>query len=202
MTRILLARHGETMWNREGRWQGHADIELDPAGRRQARALGARLAGEGIDALYTSDLARAMETAAAIAAVTGVEAAVDPDLREVDVGDWSGLTRADVRARDPQWHAAWERGEAPAYPGGETYAQLYARATAAFGRIVAAHPGGATVVVVCHGGTIRAIVSEVVGLGPRDRWRIATGQNCSVTRIEADAGRTALVTLNEPNGLQ
>lgn len=201
MTRILLARHGETAWNREGRWQGHADIELDPAGRRQARALAARLAPQGIAALWTSDLARALETAAAIATATGVEAAVDPDLREVDVGDWSGLTRADVHARDPAWHAAWARGEAPAYPGGETYAQLYERANRAFERIVRAHPGE-TAVVVCHGGTIRAIVSEVVGLGPRDRWRIATGQNCSVTRIEVDGDRAALVTLNEPNGLE
>ena len=88
MTMILLARHGETDWNREGRWQGHVrPSRSNDAGREQARMLAAHLARVGIDLLYSSDLARARETAAAVEAATGREAVIDPELREVDVGE-------------------------------------------------------------------------------------------------------------------
>ena len=96
MTRIMLARHGETDWNREGRWQGHSDQPLNATGIAQAQALARRLAGEEIAALYTSDLLRAAQTAAEVTRTTGLEAILTPRLREVDVGDLVGLDRAEA----------------------------------------------------------------------------------------------------------
>jgi len=201
MTRILLARHGETDWNREGRWQGHLDRSLNDLGREQARALGAHLARIGVDALYSSDLARARETAAAVELATGLEATIEPELREVDVGEWAGRTRAEARERDPAWYEEWAAGAVVGYRGGETYLQLHDRSVRAFQRILAAGDGRGTVVVVCHGGNIRAIVSEVVGLGPSERWRIASTENCSLTAIERRQTGLTLVSFNESGHL-
>ena len=196
MTRILLARHGETDWNREGRWQGHMDTPLNEAGRRQARALAAHLAGEGVDALYSSDLARARQTAEVVEAATGLEAIIDADMREVDVGEWAGCNRAEAKARDPEWYQEWLTGAVTGYRGGETYLQLHERSVRAFQRVLAAQDGR-TAVIVCHGGNIRAIVSDVVGLGPDQRWRVASVANCSLTTIERLHGRITLATFNE-----
>jgi broad specificity phosphatase PhoE len=196
MTRILLARHGETDWNRDGRWQGHADKPLNDVGRRQAAALAQHLAGESVDALYTSDLARARQTAEAVELATGLQATVDADLREVDVGEWTGCNRAEAKARDPEWYEEWLTGAVSGYRGGETYLQLHERSVRAFQRVLAAQDGR-TAVIVCHGGNIRAIVSDVVGLGPDQRWRVASAANCSLTTIERRHGRITLATFNE-----
>ena len=200
MTTILLARHGETDWNRDGRWQGHTDRPLNDVGQSQARALGAHLAGMQIDLLYSSDLARARQTAAAAERATGLEAILDADLREVDVGEWAGCTREQARERDPAWYQEWVDGAVAGYRGGETYLELHRRSVRAFERILEAG-AGRTTVVVCHGGNIRAIVSEVVGLGADQRWRIAAVANCSVTAIELRRGRVTLVTFNETGHL-
>jgi broad specificity phosphatase PhoE len=196
MTRILLARHGETDWNRDGRWQGHNDQPLNDRGRGQAAALGAHLATMRVDVLYASDLVRARETAAAVEAATGLEAAIDPELREVDVGDWVGCNREQAKERDPEWYRRWADGVVEGYHGGETYAELQRRSVRAFMRITEA-ADGRTAAIVCHGGNIRAIVSEVVGLSAAERWRVAGVANCSLTAIERRNGRLTLVTFNE-----
>ena len=196
MTRILLARHGETDWNRDGRWQGQTEKPLNDVGHSQSQALARHLAREAVDALYSSDLARACETAAAIEAATGLKAIVDADLREVDVGEWAGCNRAEARARDPEWYQEWLTGAVTGYRGGETYLQLHERSVRAFQRVLAAQDGR-TAVIVCHGGNIRAIVSDVVGLGPDQRWRVASVANCSLTTIERLHGRITLATFNE-----
>ena len=200
MTMILLARHGETDWNREGRWQGQSDRPLAAAGHEQARLLATHLAGVGVDQLYSSDLARARETAVAVEAATGLQAVIDPALREVDVGGLVGCSREEVEARDPEWFRIWRDGGVIGYPDGETYLQLYRRSVDAFHRILDAADGG-TAVAVCHGGNIRAITSEVVGLGTDDRWRISAVANCSITAFERKHGRVALVTFNETGHL-
>jgi broad specificity phosphatase PhoE len=100
-TRILLARHGETEWNRLGRWQGHADPPLNDLGRRQAEILAEQLAGDTVSAVYSSDLRRARETARIVAERIGLPVTEDSALREIDVGSWSGLTRDEVRERFP-----------------------------------------------------------------------------------------------------
>ena len=200
MTMILLARHGETDWNREGRWQGQSDRSLDDAGREQARRLGVHLARVGIDLLYSSDLARARETAAAVEAATGLEAVIDPELREVDVGELVGRSQAEAKSRDPAWHRQWRDGAISGYPGGETYLELHRRSVRAFQRVLDV-ADGRTAAVVCHGGNIRAIASHVVGLGADERWRISAVANCSITACERRRGRVALVTFNETGHL-
>jgi broad specificity phosphatase PhoE len=200
MTRILLARHGETDWNRDGRWQGHTDKPLNPVGLAQAAALGTYVAELDVDALYSSDLARARQTAAAIEQATGLAAVEDSDLREVDVGEWAGHNRAEAKARDPAWYQRWVDGAVEGYRGGETYVQLHERSVRAFRRVVAASDGR-TAVIVCHGGNIRAIVSEIVGIGADERWRVGNAANCSLTAIERDRGRLRLVTFNETGHL-
>ena len=101
MTTILLARHGETEWNREGRWQGWADPPLNDAGRAQARTLAEELRTIPFDAVYASDLRRARETAVIVAAPHAVPVLTDAGLREIDVGSWSGLTRREIEERFP-----------------------------------------------------------------------------------------------------
>ena len=146
MTTILLARHGETDWNRDGRWQGWADPPLNDAGRAQARELAERLRETPFDAVYSSDLRRARETAELVAEPHGVPVDVDAGLREIDVGSWSGLTRAQIDERFPD-------GERP---DGETREQHAARVLAAFERIARAHMGE-RILVVSHGGSLGAL---------------------------------------------
>jgi 2,3-bisphosphoglycerate-dependent phosphoglycerate mutase len=196
MTRILLARHGETDWNREGRWQGHSDRPLNAAGRAQADALGRRLASERIAAVYTSDLLRASQTAAVVSRHTGLEAIATPGLREVDVGELAGLDRAEAARRYPDWYTRWREGIVESYPGGERFADLRDRAVAAFGRIADRH-AGETAVAVCHNGIVRAMVMHVLGLAPEERPRIGAGPNCSLTVIERQRRRLVLVALND-----
>ncbi len=200
MTRILLARHGETDWNREGRWQGHSDQPLNATGIAQAKALGRRLAGERLDALYTSDLRRATQTAAEVARETGLEPILTPRLREVDVGDLVGLDRAEARRRYPDWYTRWREGTDDSYPGGEQFVDLRRRALAALDRMADRHADG-TAVAVCHNGIIRAIALHVLGLEPHERRRIAAGPNGSLTVVERRRGRWALVALNDSGHL-
>jgi broad specificity phosphatase PhoE len=200
MTRILLARHGETDWNRDGRWQGHLDAPLNAAGLAQAEALAAHVASLAVDVLYSSDLSRARQTAAAMERTTGLTAVVDADLREVDVGELAGWNREQARASDPAWYQRWLDGAVEGYRRGETYAELHERSVRAFRRVLEAAQGR-TAVVVCHGGNIRAIVSEIVGLGADERWRVAGAANCSLTAIEQRRGRLQLATFNETGHL-
>ena len=175
MTRILLARHGETDWNRVGRWQGHADQPLNDAGRSQAAELAERLAGDGIAAVYTSDLVRASQTASIVADRLGLTVVEDAGLREIDVGSWSGLTRAEVEQRFPQGYARWLGGEIG--HDGETREELTERVVGAVERIAAEHPEG-TILVVTHGGAIRAIRRHASG-DPGDSI-----ENCGTSSLE------------------
>jgi broad specificity phosphatase PhoE len=159
-TRILLARHGETEWNRLGRWQGHADPPLNEAGRRQAATLAEQLAGDGIAAIYSSDLRRASETARIVADRLGLEVTEERELREIDVGSWSGLTRDEVRERYPEGFARWLAGEIG--HDGETREALARRVVGAVETIARTHPGE-HVLVVTHGGAIRALRRHAAG---------------------------------------
>jgi broad specificity phosphatase PhoE len=149
VTRVLLVRHGQSEWNADGRWQGQADPPLTDLGRAQAhhaaRALGT------VDAIVASDLQRAAETAAILAGELGVGPLVlDPDLRERDAGEWSGLTRAEI---DRDWPGYLGDGERRRPPGWEPDDALWARATAALVRIHDLVPGGEAIAVT-HGGLV------------------------------------------------
>lgn len=160
MATILFARHGETQWNRDGRFQGHADPPLNDAGRAQAEGLAERLEGQRFAAIYASDLRRAWETADIVAARLRRDVTRDAGLREIDVGSWSGLTRAEVAARDPDGFARWLAGEVG--HDGETREQHLARVLAAVLSIGAAH-GGERVLVVSHGGSLRTLQRHALG---------------------------------------
>jgi bisphosphoglycerate-dependent phosphoglycerate mutase family 1 len=152
--RLLIVRHGESEWNREGRWQGWEDIALTPAGEGQARARGGELRAMGLQfaAVHTSDLVRAARTAELLAEALSV-AAPKPDrgLRERFGGEWQGCNREQIIERWPAERAAWRRGELAAPPGGETDAQVLDRVRQTLVRLDAENPPGALLIVSHHG---------------------------------------------------
>ena len=187
MTELLLVRHGETDWNAERRFQGHADPPLNDLGRQQAREVADELAGERIDAVYTSDLARARETATIIAERVGVPVVALPELREIDVGEWQGLTWPEVEKRFPEGVRDWhESGHG--WKGGETYDELGERILTALRRIAAEH-ADERVLVVGHGGTVRAVRAYLEGRSVAESRRESPAiGNCEVFRIGSEDG--------------
>lgn len=193
MTHVILVRHGETDWNTSKLAQGQADIPLNEEGRRQAKAAARRLAREAIVAVYSSDLSRASDTAAVIAGDHGIGVSVDPAFKEIDQGDWEGVTTDEIRARWPEiWGDArhWERR-----PGGESPAEVRARALEGLRRVVESHPTG-TVVVVSHGGTIRWLSAEAMGYDDRDSARLRGLGNGGAVAIDATVSGGRLVLSN------
>ena len=182
MTKLLLARHGETDWNREHRWQGHSDTPLNDRGREQARALADELAEEPVVAIYSSDLLRAYETARAVAERKGLDVIVDRDLREIHLGDWEGLTSTEIEERWPDDLSRWRAGDPVLGRGGETPEQLRERVLGAAHRIAAAHPGE-QVLVVSHGGALRALAIHADAIVHDQRL-----ENCGVLRIVFENG--------------
>ena len=188
MTTILLARHGESDWNRSQRWQGFADRPLTDLGRRQAAELAARLEETELDTIYSSDLQRARETAEVVARSKGLEVHATPDLREVDVGSWSGLTRAEAEAQFPEAYVRWLRG-GEGWGDGETYEQMSERVVAAVQRIAALHDDG-RVLVVAHGGSIRAVHAAALGLDVHSYRRIQRVEpNATLSAVCVEHGR-------------
>ena len=172
-TRIVLVRHGETEWNRTRRVQGHTDVPLNDVGRRQARELAAELDGEVVDAIYSSDLSRARETAEILSMARSIPVVSLPELREKHFGTWEGLTDVEVRERFPEAHAK-------GWGDGESSEEMAERIVGVVERIVEAHEGE-LVIVVTHGGPMRAILRHYDG----DAAPIA---NCGVVRLEARDG--------------
>lgn len=158
---LLVVRHGESEWNAQGRWQGQADPELSPRGLEQAERAAGALAGVTIDLVVASDLIRARRTAEIIAGRLGInEVTIDRGLREVDVGEWTGLTRPEIEVRWPNLLSDWTLGALESTPGGESLTALRKRVTEAVGRIVAAAstiPDLRTVLVVTHRRAISAL---------------------------------------------
>ena len=173
-TTILLARHGETDWNREHRVQGHTDRPLNDTGRAQALALAESLAGEPLDAVYASDLGRAVDTARAVADPRGLPVTTLHDLREKNFGTWEGQTDEEILHRFPDA----SRGH---WGDGETNEAMAGRVVAALRTIAERHPGG-RVLVVSHGGPLRAVLHHcsAVADGPIE--------NCHVARLEIEDG--------------
>jgi probable phosphoglycerate mutase len=174
-TTILLARHGETDWNRDRRVQGHSDTPLNDAGRAQARALADDLASEPLDGIYASDLARASDTARIVAESHAVAVVLLPALRERHFGSWEGLTDSEILSRFPDARPGhWGDGETPEEMTGRVLAALHA--------IAGSHPGG-TVLAVSHGGPLRAVLLHC---GAERDGPIG---NCDVVRVTVGDGR-------------
>jgi broad specificity phosphatase PhoE len=190
VTTLLLVRHGETDWNREGRWQGGSDTRLNEVGREQANALAATLDGT-IDTIYSSDLARARETADIVAAKLGLEVQLDDRLRERRFGSWEGLTNPEIEERYADAHRRWRAGEGPGAEDAEPY-DAFAKRISAFLQDVLARHQGDEVLVVTHGGSIRLIHALATGLDyVRDRGLIPGVPNCELARYAARDGKLA-----------
>jgi 2,3-bisphosphoglycerate-dependent phosphoglycerate mutase len=196
VTTILLARHGESDWNVELRWQGHADRPLTRRGRAQAAALADRLATYPLAAIYSSDLRRALDTARAVADRHGIDVVTRRDLREVDVGSWSGRSRAELESRFPEQIARWENG-AKGWDDGESYEQMAARIIRAVGEIAAQHPGD-HVLVVSHGGSVRAVHAHALGMEFHAYRRSAPVEpNARLSAVSIENGTFRLLHLRD-----
>jgi len=163
-----LARHGETAWNRAGRWQGKTDIPLSDVGRAQARALGASLAGRGIVEVHASNLQRAAETAEIVAGLLGIAAfGRDVRLRERGFGCFEGFTREECAERHSEAWARYLADRRSTPPGGEPQGEVAARVVAALTDLARApRAPGEAALVISHGGTIRTFIHEVTGAAP------------------------------------
>jgi broad specificity phosphatase PhoE len=182
----VLWRHGQTAWNAEQRFQGHTDIGLDDVGRGQAERAARILAAVSPSVIVSSDLSRATDTAAALSAVTGVEVHRDERLRETYGGAWQGRTIEEIRATDAEAYDLWRADTAidVRAGGGETRSQLAERAVPAIMDALALAPAGGTVVVVSHGGTVRAALGTLLRL-PMQNWSAIAGlANCCWSVLE------------------
>ena len=195
--RILLLRHAETDWNRERRFQGWRDVPLSATGREQAESAARLLAATRIDAVWSSPLARARDTAAIIAAPHRLAVQESDAFREMGFGEWEGLTRDEVRERYPDAHRAWaETPHEAAWPGVESLAAVRVRALAGLEALRAAHTGQ-TICLVSHGITGRLLILEALGLGPDRLWSF----QLSSTGISELEFRDDWTTLHRMNSL-
>jgi broad specificity phosphatase PhoE len=200
---LVLWRHGQTTFNAERRFQGQTDAPLNERGREQAARAARMLAALRPDAIFSSDLSRATETAAALARLTGLSVKLDPDLRERGGGAWEGMSEEQLRAEYADSYSTWTSappGWAP--PGGESGAEVADRASAALARIADSLPGGSLGVVVGHGGALSLGLCRLLGI-PDGQRILGTHGNCRWSVLGRRAGRWRLLehnvgTLPEP----
>ena len=195
--RLLLARHGQSLWNEVRKFQGGTDVELSTLGRRQAEALGRAVRGRRLAAVYASPLQRALETATIALQGTRLPIVAVDELRELSLGEWEGRTVDEVSARDGDPYRQWVRAphDCPP-PGGEALPAVCDRVLRAIDRIAAAHPNGDDVLVVAHGGVISVYACHLLGCSFNTLWRLRV-DNCSLTTVEPPR----IVTLNDTSHL-
>jgi broad specificity phosphatase PhoE len=195
--RLLLVRHGETPWNVTLQYQGQANVPLNERGFEQARRCAERLARYEATTLYSSDVRRAWQTAEVIGAALKLTPVAMPELREIDVGQWEGHTPEELYRRFPDHMAEYKRDPARTVRlGGESYAQLQARALVALNQIQERHAHGEVLVAVSHGGTIRALLCHVIGLDLGNFGRMWL-DNGSITELRMGRNGWRLMRLND-----
>ncbi len=199
MPKFLLIRHGESVWNGERRIQGSQDPDLSPRGRHQADLLVARLrthVSKRVAAVYTSPLRRAAETAERIGGALNLPTVSEPDFREMCLGRWEGMTVSQIQAAFPGTYERWLQDPLafPA-PGGERLEAFARRVVGAFERMQAAQPG-ADLIVVSHGGVIKALLCHVLGLDMRALFRIKQ-DNTAMNHVEVDADVRRVLLMND-----
>ncbi len=194
--RLIVVRHGETLYNVQSRFTGQSDIPLSALGERQAAALGKRLAAEPLAAIATSDLQRARVTAQAIARYHELPVQEDADLREIAFGAWEGATYDEIMARDADLVQRWLADPTIyAPPGGETVIQLRDRVAPALERWRTRYPE-ATILWAVHGGVIEVLLCHLQGVDLKLRWQFRH-ENASITEIDLNGKDATLVRLNE-----
>lgn len=198
---LHLVRHGESLWNLEGRYQGQADSGLTDTGRSQAAQFAARFTEEvpAPDLVVSSDLPRVRDTAAPYLELTGSEVQLDPALREMSIGDWAGRSFEEMQAEFPELVAAVAAGEDLPRGGGETFAETRLRVVAAIDRVVAelsAAGGPRVAVLFTSGNPIRLATAHMLGLPSPGHPTLGAPDNCSVTTIRMRGGRSEVVRYN------
>jgi probable phosphoglycerate mutase len=201
LTELLFIRHGETDWNREQRFQGQIDVPLNPTGREQAARLGARLAGDPHDALYASDLARARDTAAPLAASWRLPSGLHRGLREQHFGVLEGLDVPTIKARHADLWARWleHRGDFTLPGGGESLRQFHARVLATVRELTEAH-AGRRLAVVTHGGVLDMLWRTAHGL-PIEGLRTCEIPNTGLNRLRWKNGTLLIETWGDATHL-
>lgn len=172
MTKIIFIRHGQTSWNKEKKYQGHSDISLNENGLRQAELVGKRLAGEKINAIYSSDLRRACQTAELIAQYHALPIIRKQELREINFGVWEGLTYQEIMETWPEiLTTMYSQPGATCPPQGESFDRVRRRVIRALQQCIAKHQNE-TIVIVSHGGTMRVILCAALGIELDKMWFI------------------------------
>lgn len=204
MLEIDLIRHGESVYNREGRVQGHTNSPLTDLGREQAYRVAWVLKDRGLEALYTSDLARARQTAEIIGDVVGLEPMVLEGFREIALGRWEGKPIEEIRREDGKNLELWySRPMEARIPGAEPLGAFEERVLATFQGVLERHSGG-RIALVSHGGVLSVIVSHVLGLDLNNLWHFRLN-NASLSRVVYGYLVPKLVLLNDTchmNGLE
>jgi alpha-ribazole phosphatase/probable phosphoglycerate mutase len=194
---LLLVRHSETAYNAVGRYQGHVQIELNARGQHQAARVCRRLAQRSIQAIYSSDLVRCLQTIQPLVSATSLPLTLDHRLREIDVGLWEHLTIPEIGATYPGNYAAYKQNPgATVHVGGESYQHLQQRAVAAIQDIIGQHGPDDSVVICTHGGTIRAIACWLLALDV-NHYNKMWIDNCALTTLRIHDGHIRLVSLND-----
>ena len=196
MTRIIIVRHGRTEWNRVERFRGRADIGLDEVGMKQAEAAAQRIKGWPISAIYSSPLRRALSTAEIIAANLDLKVQPMPGIIDIDYGAWQGLSTEDVVARDGNLYAQWiESPQEVKFPGGESFAEVRARAASAVDDLIGRHPKE-TFVLVSHKVICQILILSLLGLDSSHFWQI-TQDVCAMNLFEVRGGIPSVLFLND-----
>ena len=197
MLRIVLVRHGETYWNKEGKFQGRLDIELNDIGKDQAKKLASALADVHIDTIYSSPLSRAYQTAETIAGRHGLEVIKTEEMSEISHGSWEGMRLEAVIDAHGELYDTWLNSPHKAkMPGGEDLNDVRERAVRKLMEIVEMTPDGSTALIVGHDATNKVILCYALGLDNSHFWQIKQG-NASISVLEYEDGLFRLMLLND-----
>jgi broad specificity phosphatase PhoE len=199
--KLLLVRHGETEWNKLGKFQGQQDIAMNARGLAQAQETARAVAAEASTCLYSSPLCRTMQVAEEISRFAGPPVVPVPGLKELDLGDLEGVTGQEMRTRWPEVYAAWRKDPSSVVmPNGESLVQLQDRAWQSVLEMEQAHSDSDTLVIVSHNFTIRTIIGKVLGM-PLTNFHRMTLDLSSICTLESNDGSRRLVCYNSTSHL-
>ena len=198
MARLILVRHGETEWNRTGRYQGHTDVDLSATGLWHAERLRDRLDGQRIDAVYSSDSKRALRTAQIITSKRDLAVLPCKELREIDFGKLEGMTNDEIQHHYPNWA---DMSPDVSLPGGESLNQLISRVKLFASRLVE-HSDDKTILVVAHGGSLQVLMCILLGIDIEHRWWQIRLGNASLTILEGYPEQATLSLLSDTSHLK
>lgn len=201
MTKLILVRHGQTVWNKLGKYQGQADIELSELGQEQAKLLAKGFPCARVDAVYASPLKRAMATGAAVAERFGLPVVPCEEFKEIYFGVWEGMTYEEIHAAGAELHnGLFDTPDITVCPKGEGFAQVQRRAVARLEELLKQHEGQ-TIVVTAHGGVNRTLLCYALGMPLRNMWRIKQDNTAVNVICFYEDGKINVEQMNNTNHL-